>query len=198
MRDRRALEDTEAGVDTSIVSGWLPFVVAVAAAVLAVASLPGPPGVTARRLAVAASAALAAGASSPSGCGRRARTSRWPQCGGPPLRSPRSCSRFLFDGSRQSFDPHDPLLLVQQDRFPGLAGWFAVGDQDAVPSHAQSELVPAAQAAGIDTCAELIPGGHDFAVWREAFADALPSLAWRLGLAADQPKVAATCTKGTP
>ncbi len=104
---------------------------------------------------------------------------------------------ILFGGSRQSFDAHDPLLLLRQHRYPGLAGWFAVGDQDAVPSHAQSELVPAAQAAGIDTCAAVIPGGHDFAVWRQAFADALPWLAWRLGLAADQPRVAATCTKGT-
>jgi S-formylglutathione hydrolase FrmB len=104
--------------------------------------------------------------------------------------------KILFGGSRQRFDEHDPLLLLRGQRFPGLAGWFEVGDQDTVPHRAQALLVPAAKAAGIDTCARVVSGGHDSAVWRQAFADALPWLAWRLGLGSNKPNVPATCATG--
>jgi S-formylglutathione hydrolase FrmB len=103
---------------------------------------------------------------------------------------------ILFDGSRARFDEHDPLMLLRRHRYPGLDAWFEVGESDTVPHHALGLLVPAAQKAGIDTCSLVRPGGHDFALWSQAFADALPWLAWRLHLMADQPHVPATCTAG--
>jgi S-formylglutathione hydrolase FrmB len=103
---------------------------------------------------------------------------------------------ILFDGSRERFDAHDPLVLLRQHRYPGMGAWFEVGGSDTVPHHALEVLVPAAQKAGIDTCSLVRPGGHDFTLWSRAFADALPWLAWRLHLMADQPHVPATCTAG--
>jgi S-formylglutathione hydrolase FrmB len=104
--------------------------------------------------------------------------------------------RILFDGSKEAFDAHDPMALVRTNRYPGLAGWFEVGDQDVVPREQEAQLATAARAAGIETCIKVLPGGHDYGVWRQAFTDALPWLAWRLGLTAVEPQVAATCTPG--
>lgn len=90
--------------------------------------------------------------------------------------------KILFDGSNQKFQENNPIVLLKNASFPGLAGWFAVGKDDARPLAAAQRLQPAAQAAGIDTCIEVLPGGHDFGVWDQAFTDSLPWLSWKLGL----------------
>jgi S-formylglutathione hydrolase FrmB len=102
----------------------------------------------------------------------------------------------LFGGSRAAFDAHDPTFLLRQRRYPGLAGWFEVGDQDTVPRRAAEALAPAAHAAGIDTCVLVRPGGHDFGLWRQAFADSLPWLAWRMQLTPEPAHVPADCEPG--
>jgi S-formylglutathione hydrolase FrmB len=90
----------------------------------------------------------------------------------------------LFGGSQRSFAAHEPADLLTGRRFPSLGGWFEVGDADPEPLAAQTALVPKARAAGIETCAVVVPGGtHTFDVFSAAFADALPWMAGRLGLA---------------
>ncbi len=106
--------------------------------------------------------------------------------------------KILFDGSQEAFDAHDPLALVRTNRYLGMAGWFEVGDEDTVPKDQEARLATAARAAGIETCVRVLSGGHDYVVWRQAFEDALPWLAWRLGLTSAAPSVTATCTLGNP
>ena len=101
--------------------------------------------------------------------------------------------RTLFGGSRARFAAHDPVRLLARRRYPGLAGWFEVGDRDTVPRQAAATLSAAAGAAGIDTCVLVRPGGHDFGLWSQAFTDSLPWLSWRLGLTGRPDGVPATC-----
>ncbi len=105
--------------------------------------------------------------------------------------------KILFGGSQENYAAHDPRALVAKNRYPDLAGWFEVGDQDTEPKREEAFLAPEARAAGIDTCVLVIPGGHDYGVWTQAFKDALPWLSWRLGLTTDEPSGPATCTSGT-
>ncbi|MDQ0383071.1 alpha/beta hydrolase [Amycolatopsis thermophila] len=87
----------------------------------------------------------------------------------------------LFAGSRVDFDAHEPAWLLAHRRYPGTGGWFEVGDADDEPLAAARALEPAAARAGIATRLVVVPGGgHDFVLWRQAFADALPWLVSRL------------------
>jgi S-formylglutathione hydrolase FrmB len=99
----------------------------------------------------------------------------------------------LFGGSKANFDAHDPMLLLQQGHFDGLAGWFEVGDRDTQPLQAARSLEPAALKAGIATCLLVRPGGHDYDLWSQALVDSFPWLAWRLGLIAQPTHEPATC-----
>lgn len=89
----------------------------------------------------------------------------------------------LFGGSQQAFLAHEPAALLQNGHFPQLGGWFQVGAEDAQPLQAIQQLEPLAHAAGIATCLVVMPGeGHTFAVWSDAFREALPFFAKRLRL----------------
>jgi hypothetical protein len=88
----------------------------------------------------------------------------------------------LFGGSATALHAHEPLSLLTHRSYSGLAGWFEVGENDPGPVAAARRLVPAAQAAGIDTRLVTRPGVHNFAFWSSALDDALPWLAARLGL----------------
>jgi S-formylglutathione hydrolase FrmB len=100
----------------------------------------------------------------------------------------------LFGGSEDNFAAHDPVRLLQDGHFEGLAGWFEVGDQDSEPLEAAHNLQPAAAKAGIATCILVRPGGHDFDLWSRALQDSFPWLAWRLGLTAEPSTEPAKCT----
>ena len=82
--------------------------------------------------------------------------------------------RADLPGLRDPQDDRDPLRRLAASAstnttrwcscvstaIPGMAGWFEVGESDAVPSPRASEvLVPAARKAGIDTCSLVRPGG---------------------------------------
>ena len=99
----------------------------------------------------------------------------------------------LFGGSETDFAAHDPEQLLRGGHFPGLAGWFEVGDQDTEPLEAAHSLQPAALRAGIATCLLVRPGGHDFDLWSQALQDSFPWLSWRLGLTAEPTTEPATC-----
>jgi S-formylglutathione hydrolase FrmB len=104
--------------------------------------------------------------------------------------------KVLFGGSNEAFQQNNPLNLLKGGSYSGLAGWFAVGKDDARPLAAAKHLQPLAEAAGIDTCIETLSGGHDFGVWSQAFTDSLPWLSWKLGLTPQPATEPATCTPG--
>jgi S-formylglutathione hydrolase FrmB len=101
---------------------------------------------------------------------------------------------ILFGGSEEAFDAHDPIQILQDARYSGLAGWFEVGNQDTEPLQAAETLEPAALKAGISTCIVVRPGGHDFTLWSQALEDAFPWLSWRLGLIPQPASEPATCS----
>jgi S-formylglutathione hydrolase FrmB len=102
----------------------------------------------------------------------------------------------LFAGSMADYEAHSPEHLLQTQTYPGLAGWFEVGSDDNGPLLSAHLLQPAAQKAGIATCILVRPGGHDYNLWSQAFADALPWLSWRIGLTREPGKELATCRPG--
>lgn len=99
-----------------------------------------------------------------------------------------------FAGSQQQFDAHDPASLLRTRRYPGLGGWFEVGDADTDPAAAATRLAPLAQKAGIETCLVVLDGlQHDYAVWSTALRDSLPWMAARLGLVPRDTAATARC-----
>jgi S-formylglutathione hydrolase FrmB len=72
---------------------------------------------------------------------------------------------------------------MKNNRYPDLGGWFAVGTSDGDAQRAQATIVPLARSAGILTCTSMVPNGtHDFGFAAQAFQDALPWLANRIGV----------------
>jgi S-formylglutathione hydrolase FrmB len=104
--------------------------------------------------------------------------------------------KILFGGSNENFQKNNPIALLKNASYPGMAGWLAVGKDDARPLAAAQRLQPAAEAAGIDTCLEVLSGGHDFGVWDQAFTDSLPWLSWKLGLTPQPASETANCKPG--
>jgi S-formylglutathione hydrolase FrmB len=99
----------------------------------------------------------------------------------------------LFGGSEDAFAAHDPIQILRGRQFPGVAGWFEVGNQDQEPLEAAHNLQPAALRAGIATCILVRPGGHDFDLWSQALQDSFPWLSWRLGLTPQPAHEPAKC-----
>jgi S-formylglutathione hydrolase FrmB len=103
----------------------------------------------------------------------------------------------LFGGSLANYNAHNPPYILAHQRFEGMSGWFEVGaqDTDASPAtvHALQQL---ASNAGIDTCIATPPGTHNFAFWKQSFADSLPWLSWKLELTPQPQSVPAQCSSG--
>ena len=102
----------------------------------------------------------------------------------------------LFGGSQADYNAHNPPSLLTGQRYPGLSGWFAAGQQDTAALQAAHQLQPLAASAGIDTCIATPPGGHDFAFWQQAYSDSLPWLSWKLKLTPQPQSVPAQCSSG--
>ena len=103
---------------------------------------------------------------------------------------------ILFGGSRQAFNQHSPLYLLEHPipDYEGLGVWYASGTDDPATAAAARQLQPEAVKIGVATCIAIQPGGHDFAFWSQAFTDSLPWLSWRIGLTPKPASVApATC-----
>jgi S-formylglutathione hydrolase FrmB len=100
-----------------------------------------------------------------------------------PYPDPPATIRELFGGSQDGYNQHDPVYLMKNNRYPDLGGWFAVGTSDGDAQRAQATIVPLARSAGILTCTSMVPNGtHDFGFAAQAFQDALPWLANRIGV----------------
>jgi S-formylglutathione hydrolase FrmB len=105
-------------------------------------------------------------------------------------------TQTLFGGSAASYNAHDPQYLLAHQRYPGLAGWFEAGAQDAESLPSARTLHRLALAAGIDDCLATPPGAHNFAFWQQAFSDSLPWMSWKLQLTPKPPSTPGTCSPG--
>lgn len=88
----------------------------------------------------------------------------------------------VFGGDAAAFARINPVDLMQQNRYPGTAGAFVVGLDDAEYRPGIEQLVATAQAAGMDVHLTELPGAHSFALWSAGLEKELPWLAQRLGL----------------
>ncbi len=105
--------------------------------------------------------------------------------------------RDLFGGSQADYQAHNPAHLLASQRFDGMGAWLESGAQDGDSLKAAQMLLPLATRAGIDTCFADPPGSHDFNFWKQAFADSLPWLSWRLKLTPEPQSVPAHCVPGS-
>jgi S-formylglutathione hydrolase FrmB len=102
----------------------------------------------------------------------------------------------LFGGSQAKYNAANPPYLLAHNTYSGISGWFEAGAQDATGIQAAHTLQGLAAKAGIDTCIATPPGGHDFALWQQAYADSLPWLSWKLKLTPQPASVPAQCSAG--
>jgi enterochelin esterase-like enzyme len=102
---------------------------------------------------------------------------------------------ILFGGSASAYAAHDPLQILRTRKFPQLSAWVETGSGDPGPLQDNEKLRPELEAAGVDTCWLVRPGGHDFDFWQTAFAKSLPWLSARLGLTPEPASVPATCQR---
>ncbi|WP_051198380.1 alpha/beta hydrolase [Gordonia shandongensis] len=100
----------------------------------------------------------------------------------PSLGSHRRTLDVLFHGSEERFRAVNALDLLHTHRYPRSSGVFVVGDADEPSLHALRRLHAAAHRAGMRVELRIVPGGHDFGVWRNGVDDALPWIAERLGI----------------
>ena len=99
----------------------------------------------------------------------------------PNLGGTRATLTGLFGGSTAARDAHDAPALLRRGRYPLTAGFFGAGRDDTGPRTATATLAELAQAAGMRVRTDWVPGGHDFRVWSQAFAEAFPWLADHVG-----------------
>lgn len=81
--------------------------------------------------------------------------------------------RTLFDGSTTTAAGYDPARLLREQTYRTTHAWFAAGTRDHAARRAVDRLTALSARAGIDTRTSLDRrGGHTWAYWRHAFADA--------------------------
>ncbi len=101
---------------------------------------------------------------------------------GPEIGSKQKTIAGLFNNSESAWDAHQPLLLLQKKKYPGLGGFLAVGKSDAHSLVAgMGQLYQETQDAQIDSVMQLLGGEHTFTTWQESYKDALPWISNRLG-----------------
>ncbi len=104
----------------------------------------------------------------------------------------------LYGGSKANYEAHNPVNLLTNNRYAGVAGWFTSGQQDPQALAAMQQLVPLAKKAGMQVCSSSPPGTHSFTFWAAAFRLSLPWLSWRLGLTPPPTDVRAECVPPIP
>ena len=101
----------------------------------------------------------------------------------------------LYGGSKARYEAHNPVSLLKNGKFPGVAGWFTAGQQDPQPLDAARQLADLAVRARMDqVCVTTPQGDHSFVFWSAAFKISLPWLSWRLGLTSPPKATPAKCT----
>ncbi len=91
--------------------------------------------------------------------------------------------KAAFGGDEAAFLRVTPLDILARQQFPRTAGLIVVGESDHAYREPNVKVLEACRKAGMDMVWKLLPGGHDWNVWREGFnGTALPWFAARTGL----------------
>jgi enterochelin esterase-like enzyme len=104
----------------------------------------------------------------------------------------------LYGGSKADYEAHNPVNLLQTNKYTGSAGWFTAGQSDPQPLAAVGQLADLAKKAGMQVCSTTPPGDHSFVFWAAAFQISLPWLSWKLGLTSPPKNTPAQCTPPIP
>lgn len=82
----------------------------------------------------------------------------------------------IFKGNEQAFWEQDPQTLLRNakknhdPKYRGVNGIFAVGKEDKTVRPLMEPISSLANSAGMNTRIHVVPGGHDYQVWRVALA----------------------------
>jgi S-formylglutathione hydrolase FrmB len=87
-----------------------------------------------------------------------------------------------FGGDAAAFARVDPIVVLARTRFPRNAGVFVGGTSDRVYTPQQRIMYLTARHAGMQVTFMLLPGGHDWRVWRGGLEHNVAWLAGRLGI----------------
>jgi S-formylglutathione hydrolase FrmB len=87
-----------------------------------------------------------------------------------------------FGGDAAAFFRVDPIVVLAHTRFPHSAGVFVAGAGDRVYTPQQRKLYLAARQAGMTATFMVLPGRHDWRVWRGGLEHNLAWLTGRLGI----------------
>lgn len=94
----------------------------------------------------------------------------------------------FFNGDEAAFKKRSPLdilnraISTNKKDFHGMTGRFVAGDNELSAQKDLSTLNDQARKAGMETSFRIVPGGHDFGVWRRALAEDFAFAAQRGGL----------------
>jgi enterochelin esterase-like enzyme len=88
---------------------------------------------------------------------------------------PAGTLRTLYAGSMMAEELHTPGWLLQRYRYPGMVGWLATGNSDAMRA-SNAQLAAQAARAGVEVHTFNSPGGHTWTHARQAFAHIYPGL----------------------
>ncbi len=93
----------------------------------------------------------------------------------------------LFGGNAAAYAAFDPsTVITRHGPYSGVSGWFAVNGAGAAPppqAAAAQTLSALGTSYGIRCVVATRPGGHDWPFASRSFAEALPWLAGRIGVA---------------
>jgi S-formylglutathione hydrolase FrmB len=101
---------------------------------------------------------------------------------GPTLGSRQRTISRAFGGDAAAFARVDPVVVLAHTRFPRNAGVFAAGANDPVFTPQQRIVYLAARHAGMKVTFMVLPGGHNWRVWRGGLEHNVGWLAARLGI----------------
>jgi S-formylglutathione hydrolase FrmB len=101
---------------------------------------------------------------------------------GPTLGSRKLTIDRAFGGNAAAFARVDPIAVLARTRFPRNAGVFVGGANDRVYTPQQLKMYQAARHAGMNVTFMVLPGAHDWRVWRAGLERNIGWLAGRLGI----------------
>ncbi|GAC1570360.1 MAG: hypothetical protein NVS3B23_01920 [Candidatus Saccharimonadales bacterium] len=101
---------------------------------------------------------------------------------GPEIGSKQKTIQTLFNGSEQNWLEHQPLNLLQKNKYPMINGYFAASKNDSFRvTQSTRSLYMQSKVAGIDSIFETVGGEHTFKVWEDTYRDGLPWIANKIG-----------------
>ncbi|WP_288801057.1 hypothetical protein [uncultured Corynebacterium sp.] len=93
--------------------------------------------------------------------------------------------KTFYEDSEALFQQRNPLDILHHaindkvSTFHGISGRFVAGKSEKFAQQDLSTLNNKARIAGTDTTYGMVPGGHDFGVWRHAIAEDFAYVAQR-------------------